>query len=100
MVINIHGHDTQRQENTMSKFKETLEQLPNTAGLGTRIKQQLGDESYRDLLIALGDRTIPVPAILQALRKLEVRASRAVVMRWRNGEPPKGADLPIIEEQQ
>jgi hypothetical protein len=78
----------------MSKFKEALAQMPNATGLGTRIKKQLGDDSYRDLLVALGDRTIPVPAILNALRKLEVSVSRAVVMRWRNGEPPKGADLP------
>lgn len=81
----------------MSKFKETLEQLPNSSGLGIRIRKQLGDESYHDLLVALGDRRIPIPAILQTLRKLEVSISRAVVMRWRNGEPPKGGDLPIAE---
>lgn len=84
----------------MSKFKEALAQQHNAAGLGTKIKKQMDGESYRDLLVALGDRDIPIPAILQALRKLEISVSRAAVMRWRNGEPPKGADLPIVEVQQ
>jgi len=84
----------------MSKFKEILDQQRNAVGLGTQIKKQLGEDSYRDLLVALGDRDITIPAILTVLRQLEVRVSRAAVMRWRNGEPPKGADLPIVEEAQ
>lgn len=82
----------------MSKFTDALGQISSASGMGRRIKKQLGDESYHDLLVALGNRDIPIPAILRALRSLEISISRAAVMRWRNGEPPKGADMPIVKE--
>lgn len=81
----------------MSRFSETLEKQAGTMGLGNNIKKQLDEESYHDLLVALGDRSIPIPTIMKVLKELEVTISRAAVMRWRNGEPPRGADEPIRE---
>lgn len=81
----------------MSKFSEVLEKQANAMGLGINIKKQLDKESYQDLLVALGDRSIPIPAILKVLKEIQVPISRAALSRWRNGEPPRGADAAIIE---
>ena len=81
----------------MSKFSEALGTPTSRIGIGWRIKEALGEESYNDLLKALGNRQIPVPSIIQALRSLDIAVSRGVMNRWRNGEPPKGADMPITE---
>jgi len=81
----------------VSKFSEILGKQKSASGLGFRIKKQLDSESYLDLLKALGDRSIPIPTILKVLRELDINISRAAVMRWRNGEPPRGADEAIVE---
>lgn len=86
----------------MSKFNEALSvhNTDNRLGIGRKIKKTLGEESYNDLLKALGDRTIPIPSIIKALRSLDVNVSRAAINRWRNGEPPMGADMPIVEGEE
>ncbi|NBO54376.1 MAG: hypothetical protein EBU84_07240 [Actinobacteria bacterium] len=86
----------------MSKFNEALalHNKENRLGIGKKIREKLGEDSYQDLLRALGDRSIPVPSIIRALRSLEISVSRAVMNRWRNGEPPLGADMPIVESEQ
>ncbi len=81
----------------MSKFSEALDKQANKLGLGINIKKQLDEESYQDLLVALGDRSIPIPAILKVLQEIQVPISRAALARWRNGEPPRGADAAITE---
>ena len=86
----------------MSKFSETLgkQVVASNYGVGNKIKQLLDKDSYNDLLVALGDRSIPLPTVLKVLKELEVPISRAALARWRNGEPPKGADEPIFNREE
>lgn len=86
----------------MSKFSETLDKqiFTSKTGVGVKIKQMLDKDSYTDLLVALGDRSVPIPTVLKVLRELEVPISRAALARWRNGEPPRGADEPIFNREE
>lgn len=68
----------------MSKFKEEIESTQSaSASVYQKIQKLLDEESYKDFLEVLQDKSISAPVIASSLKTFGIEVSESAIRRWR-----------------
>ena len=68
----------------MSKFKEEIESTQSaSASVYQKIQKNLDEESYKDFLEVLQDKSISAPVIASSLKTFGIEVSESAIRRWR-----------------
>lgn len=68
----------------MSKFKEEIVNTQSaSASVYQKIQKLLDEESYKDFLEVLQDKSISAPVIASSLKTFGIEVSESAIRRWR-----------------
>ena len=68
----------------MSKFKEEIVNTQSaSASVYQKIQKLLDEESYKDFLEVLQDKSISAPVIASSLKTFVIEVSESAIRRWR-----------------
>ena len=68
----------------MSKFKEEVIRTQSASeSISQKIQKLLDEESYKDFLEVLQDKSITAPVIVSSLKTFGIEVNESTIRRWR-----------------